>query len=306
MRKQSKKRASEIAEAFSGQIDLAAGRRAFIQSVAFGVAGAAVLGAGGARAEEAQQRTVTDFDVLNFALNLEYLEAEFYQLAAFGRNLPSNLITGRGGNPGEVTGGRQVNFSNNATRSYAIEIANDELNHVRAIRGLLGNSAVARPAINLTDSFTAVAQAANIIPSNGTFDAFANDRNFLLAAFVFEDVGVTAYLGGAPLISNPDYLVAAAKILSVEGYHAGEIRTLLYNRGEFAAGLGISNVRDRLDRDGDRDQFIGNSATTNLIVADRNGVGFPRTPPQVLNIVYGNPNKQPGGFFPNGANGTFR
>ena len=55
------------------------------------------------------QSGVTDVDILNFALNLEYLEAEFYTVAVTGRRIADVGIGTNGtGNPGATTGGRQV------------------------------------------------------------------------------------------------------------------------------------------------------------------------------------------------------
>jgi hypothetical protein len=176
------------------------------------------------------------------------------------------------------------------------------------LRAALGDAKVARPEINLTDAFTAAATAAGLIKPGEEFDPFANEDNFLLGAFVFEDVGVTAYKGAAPLISNKTFLEAAAGILAVEAYHAGLVRTVLLNKGlEVPAGA-ISDARDSLDGPDDLDQGIVNGdGDANLVPTDANGIAFSRSAGQVLNIVYLNPAAvDGGGFFPEGVNGEIR
>ena len=287
-----------------------ADRRVFLKAA--GVAGLGVVGgsalvgagAGSASAAETATEKATDAAVLNFALNLEYLEAEFYQFAAFGSGLSGNQTSGKGKHGG-VTGGRAVSFATPAIANYAREIAMDELDHVKFLRKALGSAKVSRPAIDIQGSFTAAAQAAGLVSAGQTFDPYANENNFLLAAFLFEDVGVTAYKGAAPLITNKTYLEAAAGILAVEAYHAGIVRTSLYSKGLQAEVQKLSDARDSLDSKKQLDQGIGDTATANLVPTDRNGIAFSRSPGQVLNIVYLNPKSvRKGGFFPRGVNGA--
>jgi hypothetical protein len=287
-------------------LDLEAGRRAFLKSAGLLAAGAATIGLGVVgNPDEAEAAGVDDPTVLNFALNLEYLEAEFYLNAVYGHGLDKDDTDGKG-NMGGVTGGSKVKFDTKLIRQYAQEIAGDERAHVKFLRSALGSAKVARPAINLKSSFTAAARAAGLIGKNDQFDAFANENNFLLAAFIFEDVGVTAYKGAARLISNKDYLEAAAGLLAVEAYHAGEVRTLLASRGFFVEARKISNARDSLDGKSNTDQGLGTPDDVNIVPADKNGLAFSRTPQQVLNIVYLGDSASAASFFPKGLNGAVK
>ncbi|TQS39960.1 ferritin-like domain-containing protein [Cryptosporangium phraense] len=280
-------------------------RRRFLLSagaLGLGVVGASVLPAGVASAETTSGPS--DGAVLNFALNLEYLEAEFYSHAVHGYGLTDSL-TGGTGRKGGVTGGRKVPFKTRRIRQYAQEIAGDELHHVKFLRTALGSAAVSRPSIDLRSSFTAAARAAKVIGSHDTFDPYANENNFLLAAFLFEDVGVTAYKGAAPLITNKTYLEAAAGILSVEAYHAATIRSALYEKGLSSTVAKLSAARDSLDGASDDDQGITLGGVANIVPTDSNGITFSRSYDKVLNIVYLNPAKvNKGGFYPAGVNGT--
>ena len=171
------------------------------------------------------------------------------------------------------------------------------MNHVAFLRGALGAAAEARPAIDFAKSFAALGELIGV-PG---FDPFADEGSFLLGAYVFEDVGVTAYKGAAHLITDKSYLTAAAGILAVEAYHSGAIRTLLYQNGFAQQTAAISAVRASAAGAAD-DQGVELNGLVNLVPANSNSIVFSRTPTQVLDIVYLGSASMPGGFFPNGVN----
>jgi hypothetical protein len=288
------------------------------------------------------QTTYTDADILNFALNLEYLEAQFYLYAATGSGLatadtmPGSASTYQ--TVGTVTVGdaAAVPGLTSAQQEILNEIAYEEQSHVRFLRSALGSAAVPMPDIDLS-FFGPLAVAANITTAatgTGSFNPYSSFDYFLVGSFIFEDVGVTAYSGAAPLISAAGvaagYLTAAAGILAVEAYHAGYVRTSLTGRA-IAAGsasaypyLAAANLVEALRAT----LTVGNSAppstsgsvetslvlptsitTPSAIVAASaaDAVGFARTVDQVLHIVYGSPTVgvAKGGFYPNGMNSFF-
>lgn len=133
-------------------------------------------------------------DVLNFALTLEELEAEFYTLG----NRAKNLI------PKE-------------TGKVFDTLQDHEQAHVKLLRGVLGKTAIAKPQFDFT--------------AGGTFpDVFSNYQTFLALSQAFEDTGVRAYKGQATnLMANGQILQTALQIHSVEARHAAMIRRI---RGE--------------------------------------------------------------------------
>lgn len=154
-------------------------------------------------------------DVLNFALKLEYLEMYFYQQ--------------RTGLQGKLSG---VNYL-----ALGI-IATDEANHVAFLRAAItgaGGTPVADPTAAQFDFSGGRTSSTNTAGPFG--DWRTNATTYLALAQTFEDLGVRAYKGAAPLsavMANKTVLTAALSIHGVEARHASHIRTIR------RAGIGSS------------------------------------------------------------------
>jgi len=132
---------------------------------------------------------VSDADIVNFALTLEYLEADYY---------------------------KQVNASGKikdaSTRELLGDIAQNEREHVEALRSVanaLGGPEAKRPETDFDDIIAA-----------------GRDK-ILETASVFENVGASAYLGQAANITDRNILRAALNIHTVEARHAAALNRLV-------------------------------------------------------------------------------
>ncbi|MBE8720687.1 ferritin-like domain-containing protein [Sphingobacterium pedocola] len=152
--------------------------------------------------KKAYGQTPTDVNgVLNYALTLEYLEAEYYTLGAAASNL--------------VPSGRPM--------GAITTIRDHEVAHVNFLKQVLGDKAVSKPTFDFT--------------AGGTFaNVFSDYDTFLALAQAFEDTGVRAYKGQAAILKgNKVVLTAALQIHSVEARHASHIRQMRRARGGAAA-----------------------------------------------------------------------
>ena len=248
-----------------------------------GLALAAAVAAGGAASSPAQAQvaTITDVAILNFALNLEYLEAEYYLRGLTGSGLTAAETSGVG-TLGTVTGGRQVPFTDTAIQQQLAEITADERGHTNFVRAALGSQAIARPSIDFTDAFNAMGVAAGI----GPFDPFATQTGFILGGLLFCEAGQTAYKGSARFLQNKSILDSAAGLQAVEAYQSGILKVLTYQAGAQAIANYNAAVAVKNQLGGVGDQPIVMNGVSNLVPTDANSIAFGRTPAQILAIVY--------------------
>jgi hypothetical protein len=266
-------------------VEAAQNRRSFVRKLGLATAAAGAIAVAGNKAEGA---TTTDVTVLNFALNLEYLESEFYTYATTGAGIEAQGIgvngTANSPNPttgGMTTGGSQVTFSNSLLFSsqLAQEIAADERAHVKLLRTALGANAIAKPNLNLS----------------ALGFGFASQNDFIKLARIFEDIGVSAYAGASSLLSS-SVIQTAAQILAAEAEHVASLR-LQCARLNIPTNPPLDGVDILPPPSGAQNTYLSINPSTGLCAV--------RTPGQVLYLAFGNKaGVTSGGFFPSGVNGT--
>lgn len=179
-----------------------------------------------------------DLGVLTYAYALEQLEADFYTRVVNNANFTSAFNSVE----------QQV-----LTDLYYHEVVHREF-FKAAISGALsaaGEDVQARLLPNLDFDY-------------GSLN-FANRDQVLATSKTLEDTGVAAYNGAGYIITNPDYLLIAGKIVSVEARHASAIRSLINPISKDFAGDDIVSNMTGLDQAKIPSVIIGEVSSLNII-----------------------------------------
>ncbi|KAF5738781.1 desiccation-related protein PCC13-62-like [Tripterygium wilfordii] len=254
-------------------------------------------------------RADCDVDLLEFPLNLEYLEAEFFLFGSLGFGLDKVAPNLTSGGPPPI-GVRKANLDpfTRDTRSRTLE---------NTVKGF------PRPLLDLSaKSFAKVVDKAFGRPLSPPFDPYCNSINYLLASYLIPYVGLTGYVGANPKLQGSVSKRLVAGLLGVESGQDAVIRAYLYRRRlEPVQPYGISvaefterfsDLRNKLGRKGLKDEGLivplvrGAEGKTkgNVLAGDQFSLSYDRTPEEILRIVYGTGNEGlPGGFFPKGGDG---
>ncbi|KAK2990194.1 hypothetical protein RJ640_014646 [Escallonia rubra] len=261
----------------------------------------------------------SDVDLLEFPLNLEYLEAEFFLWGSLGRGLDCVAPNLTMGGPPPI--GVKLAKLDPLTRDVIAQFAYQEVGHLRAIKNAVPG--FARPLLNLSAaSFATVMNNAFGRPLVPPFDPYANELNYLLASYVIPYVGLTGYVGANPKLESATAKKLVAGLLGVESGQDAVLRALLYERAKkkvMPYGITvaeftnrISELRNKLGHAGLKDEGLivppvrgaEGRIKGNVLAGDRFSLAFGRTPEEILRIVYGSGDERiPGGFYPKGADG---
>ncbi|GFP86455.1 desiccation-related protein pcc13-62 [Phtheirospermum japonicum] len=275
------------------------------------------------------QDKFVDSDYVELALNLEYLETEFFLWGALGQGLDAlDHDLAMGGPP--PFGAQKANLLR--IKDIIEQFGYQEVGHLRAIKDILKTYYFPRPPLDISaNSFATLINKALGQTLNPPFNPYANDINYLIASYAIPYVGLTAYVGAASELKAPAFKKLVAGLLGVESGQDAVIRTLLYQHwnqpvwpyqnpnpphgyytvADFTAK--ISALRDALGGDGIKDEGIRvdpkqgaeGRIAGNVLAGNNQSVAYDRSPAETLRIVYASGNESvPGGFFPGGAYGN--
>ncbi|MBB5726634.1 hypothetical protein FHS97_002577 [Sphingomonas endophytica] len=270
--------------------------------------------------------TATDTDYLNFLLQIQYLTAGFFWRSAFGGSIASSLLTGAG-SAGAITGGAQVQFTDDLFMQGLREVALAEVARLGQLRSLIGASVTAQPVISIAGGsgspFDAIASR-DAFPSGTPFDPYASLENYLLGASALSYLCTSAARGivfRLTTASNRDEILG---IIGGKAYADTFFRLALWRAGLSKSALYDTENKMVLARNklngGDGTYLlanyecgVGSAASPTIVVLDNvpnnanYGALLARTPDLVLNIAYASKTAvTSGGFFPGGVNGTIK
>nr|GFA48316.1 desiccation-related protein PCC13-62-like [Tanacetum cinerariifolium] len=261
----------------------------------------------------------SDKNLLEFPLNLEYFEAEYFLFGSLGKGLDSIEPDLAAGGPSPI-GAKQANLSL-VVQDIITQFGYQEIGHLRAIKKTVRG--FPRPLLNLSsESFATVMNNAFGEPLSPPFDPYANDISYLISCYVIPYVGLTGYVGANPKLHSPVSRKLVAGLLGVESGQDAVIRSLLYERAkekvvpyditvdEFTKK--ISQLRNKLGSNGLKDEGLSvplelgaeRKIKGNVLAGDKDSLAYGRTPREILRIVYGTGKESvAGGFYPNGGDG---
>jgi Ferritin-like domain len=170
-------------------------------------------------------------------IRAKHLEARFYAYAA-GR---SSAEVEASADP--AVRGRAVAFSDPVLAGYAREIAADKAEHLVILARLAPDAPPPRTdlSVHARSPFSAIAQAAGLVPADAPFDPYASDRDFLLASLMLEGVGAGVHRQARA--GAPD-LTALTPIVADAAYHAALIDTAL--RARAVADPSLADAASRI------------------------------------------------------------
>ncbi|KAI3695823.1 hypothetical protein L1987_78825 [Smallanthus sonchifolius] len=262
----------------------------------------------------------SDINLLEFSLNLEFLEAEYFLFGSMGKGLDTIEPDLADGGPPPI-GAQRANLSL-LIKDIITQFGYQEIGHISA------------------DSFATIMNDAFEIPLSPPFDPYANASIILFHATssltsaspvtseqiqnsvaLFQESRYKKKVNNSSISYWFDQLVAG--LLGVEAGQDAVIRSLLYERANekvvpyettvVESTQKISQLRDKLGNSGLKDEGLKvpielgaeKKIQGNVLAGDEDSLAYGRTPKEIPRIVYGTGDEHaPGGFYPNGANGV--